>query len=269
MDGVKKSLKEYKDEVNKANKEIEALKKERELLLKKISIKKANPFSGDPKRYENNATQKKIAYLTFDDGPSINTEKNLDILKKEGVKATFFIDGSTSELAKRLDKRMVDEGHAIGNSTYSRNYSQIYSNVDGFFKEFDHLQSYLTELTGTKPAIFRFPGGSDNTVSRKYGGKTITMDIAKKLIEKDIPYFDWNVDSKDGAKSNSKTAIVHSVLSQSTHLHNAIILMHDSGSKTTTSEALPEIIHGLKSMGFAFETLNKDSFIVENIRPSS
>ena len=181
---------------------------------------------------------KKIAYLTFDDGPSANTVKILDFLKANNIKATFFV------LEKQgyddLYKRIVDEGHAIAIHSSTHDYAEIYKNVDAFMADVKSLSDHIKDLTGVETKILRFPGGSNNRVSHVY--------------------YDWNVDSQDAAKGLQDTnVIVDSVLSQAKHNNNAVILMHDAAAKTTTVEALPAIVEGLKEQGFVFDALTTDS----------
>ena len=291
-----------KRELEKLQKEVESLldkntklEKEKEDLLKKLQAKKeqeklmamnkANSSSSSvnpPKQTESSSQKnkqspppqkpasngKKVAYLTFDDGPSKNTERILNTLKQHNVKATFFVNGRTDGFSKSIYKRIVNEGHAIGNHTYTHNYSKIYSSKNGFMKDFNQLENYLQSLVGVSPRIVRFPGGSNNQVSWKYGGKGVTMDIAKELQSKGYVYFDWNVDSTDASVAKqSKQKIVSSVLNGSQSKNTANILMHDSGPKTTTADALPEIIQGLKNQGFTFEILTTNSYAPQFSRP--
>ena len=109
----------------------------------------------------NNLNQKKV-YLTFDDGPSDHTDEILDILKKNKVRATFFVVGKETEHAKKMYRRIILEGHTLGMHSYSHNYDQIYASVGAFSKDLMKLQKYLYDLTEVKSYIYRFPGGSSN-----------------------------------------------------------------------------------------------------------
>lgn len=203
---------------------------------------------------------RKIAYLTFDDGPSENTRKILKTLKKYDIKATFFVNGNISEASSNIYKEIVKEGHSIGNHTFSHQYSEIYSNKKSFFKDFNDLEHLLKNNVGFKPTLVRFPGGSNNQVSIQYGGANVMTDIIHSLNEKGYVYVDWNVDSMDAsAKLVGKEAIMNAVINQSKGKQHINILMHDSAQKTTTAEALPGIIDGLLERGFYFEKLTPDS----------
>lgn len=244
--------KEYKT-LNLQVKKLEKIKKEK--------IKRDN----DLKKQIKDA--KKIAYLTFDDGPSSNTSNILDILKSHNIKATFFVKGNDSKLGIEMYKRIVNEGHSIGNHTYSHEYSYIYSSKENFIKDFNKLEKLIKDVTGVEPNILRFPGGSNNTVSHNYGGTKIMRELVNYMNNNNLYYFDWNVDSTDASVAvQSKEKIVNNVLRESDYSNKVIILMHDSPAKITSVKALPEIIQGLKNKGFKFDTLSKDKFTVRFLK---
>lgn len=203
-------------------------------------------------------TDSKYAYLTFDDGPSANTVRILDFLKANNIKATFFVlerDGQDE-----IYKRIVDEGHTIALHSTDHDYARIYQSVESSVKDFDDLQAFVKEVTGEETNVIRFPGGSNNTVSNRYGGKGLMDKIRPAVEEEGYVYFDWNVDSMDASKGvQDKQVIVDAVLNQSKYLSDAVILMHDAAAKTTTVEALPEIVEGLKKQGFVFRPLTEES----------
>lgn len=264
------ALEKEKEELQLKIEELIAEQKEKDNKIKELSEKintisknlktnkKSKQSVSNQNGNEDNNTEK-IAYLTFDDGPSANTVQILDILKKYNIKATFFVNGRPS--MKNIYKRIVEEGHSIGNHTYSHNYKTIYSSVDGFIEDMNKLNDLLKETVGVTPTIIRFPGGSNNTVSKKYGGDDIMKKIARQVIDMGYQYFDWNVSSTDADKiTQDKDVIVKAVLEGVKNKTKAVILMHDSAPKTTTVEALPEIIEELIKQGFRFESLKKDSY---------
>ena len=108
--------------------------------------------------------EKKIVYLTFDDGPSKNTELILDILKENNVHATFFIISPYIEPHIEFIKRAYEEGNAIGNHTADHEFKYVYTCEESFFKSFNKQQDFIKEVTGNECTIFRFPGGSHNTI---------------------------------------------------------------------------------------------------------
>ena len=199
----------------------------------------------------------KTAYLTFDDGPSSNTIKILNTLKENNIKATFFINGNYD---KEIVQRIINEGHAIGNHTHSHSYKNIYKSADAFLEDFYKLENALFNDFGIRPTIIRFPGGSNNTVSHKYGGKTIMDSIIKTMVKKGYQYFDWSVTSGDAdATPATKEQIISNVINRSLKLNNPIVLMHDAVSKKATAEAVPEIIKQLKTAGYTFGVLSETS----------
>ncbi|MCB2293320.1 polysaccharide deacetylase [Clostridium algoriphilum] len=210
--------------------------------------------------YREKLANTKIAYLTFDDGPSNNTLEILKILKKYNIKATFFVNGHP-ELGY-LYKHISDDGHILANHTYSHEYKDVYTSADNFKKDVSKLDAFLTNITGKEPNhILRYPGGSNNTVSQYYGGKGIMDTMIKETNKEGYIYFDWNVDSTDASSyRQSKNKIVQAVLTESSRTKHPVVLMHDLNPKITTVQALPEIIEGLKKKGFIFDVLSENTY---------
>ena len=181
-------------------------------------------------------------YLTFDDGPSSNTDEILDILKEYDVKATFFVVGKTDEQSVKAYQRIVDEGHTLAMHSYSHKYDEIYESKEAFAKDLNSLQEYLYEITGVWPRIYRFPGGSSNTVS-----KVDMQELIEYLTDIGITYFDWNVASGDAvSRTLPAETIVDNCLSGIEKQKESVILMHDASNKGTTVEALPQIIEAIQ-----------------------
>jgi peptidoglycan/xylan/chitin deacetylase (PgdA/CDA1 family) len=206
----------------------------------------------------------KIAYLTFDDGPSANTESILNILRRYGIHATFFVVGKGSLEGQRLYRLIVKEGHLLGNHTYSHNYASLYSSVHAFAQDTQRLSKLLERITGVKPTLLRYPGGSNNQICRHYGGAGIMTPIINEMKREGYVYTDWNVSSTDAASAvQPKNEIIDAVLNGSKNKSKAIILMHDVTAKITTIEALPEVIEGLIKQGFHFDVLGPDKFLFQ------
>jgi len=193
----------------------------------------------------------KVAYLTFDDGPTPHlTDRILDILKQENVKATFFPIGYNAEDYPDLIKRVYEEGHGMGNHTYSHVFKQIYSKpenlVDEFTKTEEILQSILGEDKNFK--LVRFPGGS-------FGNKL--KPFREAVNKAGFGYIDWN--SLNGDAESVKPKPVNKLIARFKETYKnqcgLIVLMHDAPGKKTTPEALPEIIKFLKGKGYRFELL--------------
>lgn len=185
-------------------------------------------------------TRKKV-YLTFDDGPSSNTNAILDILKEYNAKATFFVNGKNSELFGDEYRRIVEEGHTLAMHSYTHQYDDVYSSVEAFMEDMHRLRDYIYELTGVTCDIYRFPGGSSNTIT-----KIDIREFGRALAEEDIVYFDWNVSSGDAVYPAKRAeeiyaAVTEGVIKKST----PVVLMHDMKSKATTVESLPMILEFL------------------------
>ena len=191
--------------------------------------------AGTPAAGEEEEGQKKI-YLTFDDGPSSNTDEILDILKAYDVKATFFVVGKTDEASKKAYRRIVEEGHTLGMHSYS------HDSEEDFQTDMKKLQEYLYELTGVWPRFYRFPGGSSNTVSN------IDMQkLADWLTDQGVTYFDWNVASGDAvSRELPAETLLANCLAGIRNQQSCVVLMHDAANKDTTVEALPEIISEIR-----------------------
>lgn len=185
----------------------------------------------------------KRIYLTFDDGPSRNTDKILDILKEHDVKATFFVVGKTDEESVRAYQRIVAEGHTLAMHSYSHKYSEIYASKESFEQDLRQLQEYLYQITGVWPRFYRFPGGSSNTVS-----KVDMQELIEYLNESGITYFDWNIASGDAISGQlGKDTIVNNCIGGIKAKQECMILMHDASDKNSTVEALSLLIEQVRS----------------------
>ena len=256
LESVKENLKDDLDEVNEI---LEQAKQDLEKAKEDLAAAKAaNPDLADALENETH----KYAYLTFDDGPSENTIKILDFLQVNNIKATFFVLGKANY--DEVYKRIVDEGHTLAIHSNTHNYDEIYASVDNFLEDINALSSKLEGLTGVKPDVMRFPGGSNNTISKRFGGPELMDEIIAQVNELGLVYFDWNVDSADAsANKQDKNIIVESVLNGARGHEQAIILMHDAAPKTTTVDALPEIVAGLRAQGFSFERITAQTHPIQ------
>ena len=198
-------------------------------------------------------TNNKVIYLTFDDGPGYYTNKILNILDKYNVKATFFVTHQFPSYLS-LIKTEHEKGHQIALHTYSHKY-EIYTSVETYLTDFNKMNEVIKEYTGSYTKLFRFPGGSSNTVSKSYN-KGIMTTLAKKMEEDGYVYFDWNVSSGD-ASGASSTKIYNNVVNGIKSCSKCVVLMHDI--KSTTANALDNILSTLTQNGYTFATLNENS----------
>ena len=186
-------------------------------------------------------SEKPVVYLTFDDGPSANTETVLNILKANDIKATFFVVNSSVGDHQYLYKRIVDEGHTLGIHTYSHQYNQIYNSVEDYLADFYQMYQKVYELTGVQPTVFRFPGGSINVYNQN-----LYTEIIAEMMRRGFTYYDWNVSSGDAGTTYTSSAIENAVVTGAMNKQRSIVLMHDSSTKQTTVAALQNIIDKLK-----------------------
>ncbi len=203
----------------------------------------------------------KTIYLTFDDGPSAYTEHLLNILKKYDVKATFFVLGKASK--KELIKRAYEEGHSIGVHTYTHEYETIYASEEAFFADFLATEEVIKEQTGQYTTLFRFPGGSANTVSRINPG--IITRLAKIMEDMGYRYFDWNLNSGD-ARTNSpaESGYYNSVLQSSLKKDGSptFVLQHDT--KYFSVDSLNFFIPWALRNGYTFLPLDMTSPVIHS-----
>ena len=211
------------------------------------SVRDTETKAEEPAKINPVKSSGKKVYLTFDDGPSSNTDQILDILKDYDVKATFFVVGKTDERSVKAYQRIVEEGHTLAMHSYSHKYDEIYESKEAFARDLNSLQEYLYETTGVWPRIYRFPGGSSNTVS-----KVDMQELNEYLTDIGITYFDWNVASGDAvSRTLPAETIVNNCLSGIEKQKESVILMHDASNKGTTIEALPQIIEAIQEQGDA------------------
>ncbi len=202
----------------------------------------------------------KICYLTFDDGPTDNTLKILETLKAANVKATFFVVNNAQTKIEYISQIHAD-GHTVGLHTASHNYAQLYSSIDAYYSDLNSISSTVEAYLGFRPYVIRFPGGGSNGVSRRYcSGIMSYLTSSEGVASKGYTYFDWNVDSGDASGSLSASRIANNVLQGARNKNSICVLMHDAVGKSTTADALPQIINGLREQGFEFRALTKESY---------
>ena len=201
-----------------------------------------------------NKQEGSIIYLTFDDGPnSGTTDKILDILKEEGVKATFFVTGKGPD---NLIKRQYDEGHTVALHTFSHNYQTVYSSVNNYYDDLYKIQNRVKNITGYTAKIIRFPGGSSNTISSKYS-KGIMSKLTDDVLTKGFRYYDWNLSSGDAGEVSTASGVYNNVVNNLKQGRSNIILMHDI--KSYTKDALRDIIKYGKNNGYTFAKITENT----------
>ena len=196
----------------------------------------------------------KTAFLTFDDGPSENTEKVLDILDKNNIKATFFmVAKEITPEREALVKRMLKEGHVIGIHTYDHNYKNIYKSKERCLEDIYKTMERITEVTGVSPKYYRFPYGSANCYISGF-----CNDIIEELDSKNIQYIDWNVTGEDAIGKPTSYSILKNIKCFDKYME-PVILLHDGSSNQLTVKVLPKIIEKIKAAGYGFGTIEQRS----------
>ncbi|MCI8770288.1 MAG: polysaccharide deacetylase [Lachnospiraceae bacterium] len=202
---------------------------------------------------ESMAGTKKIAYLTFDDGPSVLTAEYLKILKEEEVRATFFLIGQQVE-GDLLDvvKQEISEGHEVGMHTYCHVAEEIYSSGESYCKDLQKTRLCLEEKLNIKPKLFRFPWGSANAYVQSY-----KAGVIEQMKEQGIDYVDWNVSGEDSVGCPSPDSILANIRKDYVKYNDPVILLHDSAACKATLYSLRPLIQELKKNGYTFATLSE------------
>ena len=262
IDWLEKSLQDVEDEVDRLSALLGSSSNSYQNLYDESNRQNPVLQTEVQENPENTVSGLRRVYLTFDDGPSDRTEQILDILDQYQVKATFFVVGRTEEKYKELYKRIVEEGHTLGMHSYSHRYSTIYGSPEAFLEDLNRLQQLILEETGQESTVFRFPGGSSNTVSR-----TDIQTFIQMLNEEGITYYDWNVSAGDAQSVySSRDQIVQRVVSNVAVMQDSIVLMHDANDKGATVEALPIIIEKIQEMeDTCFLAIDKETPIMQHI----
>lgn len=198
--------------------------------------------------------EQKTVYFTFDDGPSKNTEKVLDMLMEEEVKATFFVCAQYEdrEFSTRMLRRMRDEGHTIALHTYTHKTSDTYTSLEGYLEDLCEIDAFVYEATGLHPELMRFPGGS-TTVNCD---KALMKRIADEVTRRGFIFHDWTIPSgDDGAHPKPAGEIARTILNGLGDRQQEIVLCHDNATPTTTTEAVRQCIREMRGMGYTFDRL--------------
>jgi peptidoglycan/xylan/chitin deacetylase (PgdA/CDA1 family) len=193
----------------------------------------------------------KTIYLTFDDGPSSNTLEILDTLESYNVKATFFVIYNDDEASKNMYREIVRRGHTIAIHSASHKYSEIYKSVENYLADFDKIYNQIVQVTGVKPDLFRFPGGSINPYNVH-----IHQEIIAEMLRRGFTYHDWNVSAGDLASNATRGSVYASVVQNAKKHNKSIVLLHDRADKNATVLALEDIIVDLQASGYFFAKLD-------------
>ena len=195
----------------------------------------------------------RVCCLTFDDGPSANTDRVLDILDRYGVKATFFVVGNSTSSAVNQERmrQIVSAGHTIAMHSWSHNYGKVYASVESFLEEYSRLYQWIYEVTGVYPSVFRFPGGSINGYDRG-----VYQEIIAEMTRRGFVYYDWNASAQDATQTPRAASAIAADCLKGIGRDLVVVLAHDSAARSTTVDALPAIIEGYQAAGYTFSALH-------------
>ena len=245
-----KRSKQFELQIIEAQKQQEEVKKQKEIERQAKIPKLTDVGKENLKKIYNRETKR--AFLTFDDGPSKNTNDILNILRDNNIKATFFVLGSQVEVFPETTNRIYNEGHFIANHGYSHRYSDIYQSPEQVLNEYNQCNDAIKKAIGENEYnshLFRFPGGLA-------GGKYASIKSqANELLEQNnIAHVDWNALNGDAETNNLSPEFEISRIHETTEGKNSIVvLMHDSPAKSVTADTLPQIIATLRDKGYEFK----------------
>ena len=204
------------------------------------------------------AQPEKWVCLTFDDGPSRTTPAVLAALDAAGVHGTFFVVATGyNEKYLPLLTQAAAAGHQIALHSASHEYSDIYGSSEAYWEDIALLKERIAPYVDVESIRYlRFPGGSTNTVSRRYGGKGLMKQLKSEVEQKGWQWVDWNVCAEDAVGGHpSADTIYRNVVHETGEQTHCVVLMHDSSSTRTTAEALPDIIQWYADNGYTFLTV--------------
>ncbi len=196
--------------------------------------------------------------LTFDDGPSKTTPEVLAALDAAGVHGTFFVVATDyNEKYLSLLTQAAAAGHQIALHSASHEYSDIYRSSAAYWKDIALLKQRIAPYVDAESIRYlRFPGGSTNTVSRRYGGKGLMPQLKTEVEQRGWQWVDWNVCAEDAVGGHpSADTIYRNVVRETGEQTHCVVLMHDSATTHTTAEALPDIIRWYADNGYTFLTV--------------
>lgn len=198
--------------------------------------------------------EEKTIYLTFDDGPGPYTGRLLDVLADCGVQASFFV---TCNYPDDFDMvgRAAREGHTVCVHSASHDYDAIYASEEAFYRDFEACEEMILAQTGTYTRLFRFPGGSSNTVSRFNRG--IMSRLAENMSAMGYRYFDWNVSSGDAGGTTTAEGVYQNIVNGCVGKKVCVVLQHDV--KPYSVAAVRRVIDWGRENGYTFKALDLTS----------
>lgn len=193
-------------------------------------------------------------YLTFDGAPGENTQAVLDILAAQGVKATFFVEGSMDEAAQAQLRAMAAAGHTVGLASASGSYETIYQSVEAYLQDFSQLYGQVSPCLTDAPQLFRFPGGSINAYN-----SGIYQELIAEMLRRGFIFFDWNVSGADSRIPEAGSEeIRRSVSAGMAGKSRGVVKLNIGPGKQAVVEALPGVIQDLRAAGYDLQPLTAE-----------
>ena len=190
----------------------------------------------------------KVVYLTFDDGPSAHTARLLNILDKYGVKATFFVTNQFPSYQYMIGETHR-RGHTIALHTLTHNYASLYASEEAYYQDLAGINNIVVSQTGVAPSIVRFPGGTNNLISKNYCSGIMTA-LTQSISHFGYLYCDWNVSSGDAGGTTTAEGVAANVIAGIQKRNVSIVLQHDI--KSFSVEAVDEILFWGIQNGYTF-----------------
>lgn len=253
IDSLERQLEEGQNSQKELQQRLEEL--EKQLKEKEEELERERQAVADDPERPN-------VYLTFDDGPSENTDSILNTLAEANVRATFFCIARSGQENRERYNRIVQEGHTLGMHSYSHVYKTIYASLDAFMADLTGIRDFLYEATGVQPRYYRFPGGSSNKVSE------VPMEKCIRFVnEQELTYFDWNAQNDDatGREYTPAQLVSRAVENVRAAGRNVVLLMHDGREKTATAKSLPELIRKLREAGYDLLPVTEKTPLVQHV----
>ena len=211
-----------------------------------------------PQPYAAEERAEHTVYLTFDDGPSAQTDRILAILAEKDVKATFFVVGQNDGAGVQRLKSIAAAGHTLGMHSYSDDYGKVYASAEDFLAEFYANFKQLRDAAGVTPTVFRFPGGSVNIYNAGW-----YRELVGEMTRRGFVPFDWNVSAEDaGGAEKSAEEVTEAVLRGMNGMTRGVVLLHDRDGGKGTVAALPGLIDRLRAQGYTFRAITPETMPV-------